>query len=229
MKTATLIQKIHRATPEEQKLIAQILDAPEPLQHSLSEALCEVKKKKSINPLLKAAIELVVKVGRDVVLPAQMTQKSPLEMLIQVLTMKEALDGLAPVDPLAAARLKGVQVKKDLLYQTGQPLTSEEAARLLGLTRQAVDKRRRKGQLLGISLGKRGYLYPLWQFQEGKVLSGLEPVLAALSKYDPWTQLMFLMTGDIRLGGSTPLERLQAGDLESVVWAASCYGKQIAA
>jgi len=37
-----------------------------------------------------------------------------------------------------------VQVKHELLYGDGQPLTSEEVASLLHLTRQAVDKRRSK-------------------------------------------------------------------------------------
>lgn len=136
---------------------------------------------------------------------------------------------MAPIDPLAAARLKGVRVKLDLLYSDGQPFTSEQVASLLHLTRQAVDKRRSKGQLLGVSLGRRGYLYPGWQFDEGKVLPGLSRVLSALKDYEPWTQLMFLKTGDIRLGGATPLERLLASDIDTVVWAAECYGKHGAA
>jgi hypothetical protein len=40
---------------------------------------------------------------------------------------------------------------------------------------------------------------------------------------------MFFKTGDIRLDGATPLERLKAKEIERVVWVASCYGKQIAA
>lgn len=132
-------------------------------------------------------------------------------------------------DPLAAARLKGVIIKRNLLYEDGQPLKSEDVASLLNVTRQAVDKRRKKGQLLGVSLGRRGYLYPIWQFLDGKVLAGLERVLAQLSEYDPWTQLMFFKTGDLRLDGATPLEQLKAGEIDKVVWAASCYGKQIAA
>lgn len=126
-------------------------------------------------------------------------------------------------------RLKGVQVKRQLLYEDGQPLTSEEVAQLLQITRQAVDKRRSKGQLLGVSLGRRGYIYPAWQFREEGVLPGLERVLAVLKDYDPWTALMFLKTGDIHLEGATPLERLQAGDVKAVVRAAECYGEHTAA
>jgi len=54
---------------------------------------------------------------------------------------------------------------------------------LLHLTRQA-GQTTVKGQLLVVSLGRRGYLYPAWQFQAGQVLPGLERVLASLKDYD---------------------------------------------
>jgi hypothetical protein len=229
MKTETLLQKIDRATEEEQKLIAQILDAPESLQHSLSEVLAETKKKKAISQFIQAIVDISLEISKGVPIASNLSAPSSFEKVVEVLTSKEALSHLAPSDPLAAARLKGVKVKRDLLYQQGQPLRSEEVASVLNLTRQAVDKRRRNGQLLGISLGRRGYLYPIWQFKDGKVLPGLEKVLAQLKEYDPWTQLMFFQTGDLRLEGATPLERLKAGEIEEVIRAASCYGKQYAA
>ncbi len=71
-------------------------------------------------------------------------QGSSLEQAIAALTAPELLAELAPIDPLAVARLKGMKVKQDLLYGDGQPLRSEEVAQLLGISRQAVDKRRSK-------------------------------------------------------------------------------------
>jgi hypothetical protein len=56
-------------------------------------------------------------------------------------------------------------------------------------------------------------------------LTGLDRVLAALAKFDAWTQLMFMKTGDLRLNDRTPLECLVAGDIDAVVNAAACYGK----
>jgi len=44
-----------------------------------------------------------------------------------------------------------------------------------------------------------------------------------------WTQMLFLLTGDIRLEGATPLEKLQKGEIEPVVLAAKCYGSHSAA
>lgn len=50
------------------------------------------------------------------------------EAMVEVFARPEALKALAPNDPLAATRFKGVQVKHELLYLDGQPLTSEEVA-----------------------------------------------------------------------------------------------------
>lgn len=224
MKTESLVRKVTQATSEQQKLVAQILDAPKHLQNSLLSALSATKKRKNLDNLLETAVNVALEVGREVPIPDDLPQGNAFEKLVSVLTAKEALDKLAPSDPLAAARLKGMRLKLDLLYRDGQPLKSEEVASLLHVTRQAADKRRRNGQLLAVSLGRRGYLYPVWQFHEGRVLAGLDRVLAELKEYDPWTQLMFLVSGDLRLDGATPLERLKAGDVDSVVWAASCYG-----
>lgn len=132
-------------------------------------------------------------------------------------------------DPLLKAKLKGLEVKQQLLSQYGEPLNSQEVADLLGMTRQAVDKRRNNNKLLGLSLGKRGYRYPAWQFSSGGILPGWELVLAALIEISPWGKLQFMLSGDVRLEGKTPLECLQIGETEKVVAVAKAYGQQVAA
>lgn len=133
------------------------------------------------------------------------------------------------IDPLFKAKLRGLEVKQQLLFQYGQPLNSQEVAELLGMTRQAVDKKRNHDRLLGLSLGKRGYRYPAWQFKDEGILSGWESVLAALTEISPWGKLQFMLSKDLRLEGKTPLECLQIGETEKVVAAAKAYGKQSAA
>jgi hypothetical protein len=152
-------------------------------------------------------------------------RSSLLDRMIAALTEPERLAELAPADPLAVARLKGMKVKQKLLYSDGQPLQSEEVAQLLGISQQAVEQERSKGKLLAVSLGSLGYFYPWWQFKDGSVLTGIDRVLDALSKFDAWTQLMFMKTGDLRLNNRTPLECLIAGDIDAVVSAAACYGE----
>ncbi|NJO85858.1 MAG: hypothetical protein HC818_03905 [Synechococcaceae cyanobacterium RM1_1_27] len=149
--------------------------------------------------------------------------------MIEILSQSESLQLFHSPNPLAAARSRGVQIKHELLYEEGDPLTSEQVAKFLGITRQAVDKRRSKLQLLAITTGRRGYLYPLEQFQDQGVIPGLDRVLQVLKDYSPWTQLMFLKSGDIRLEGKTPLECLKAGEVDQVIWAAQHYGEQGAA
>jgi hypothetical protein len=83
-------------------------------------------------------------------------------------------------------------------------------------------------RVLGLSVNEE-LVYPAWQFIDGKVLSGLDQVLAFLKEDGAWTQIIFLLTGDIRLEGATPLEKLQKGEIDSVVWAAKCYGSHSSA
>jgi hypothetical protein len=110
----------------------------------------------------------------------------------------------------------------------GGTLSSEEAARALHLTRQAVEKRRRAGRLLALSLGRRGHRYPAFQFGEGG-LPGLERVLGALKDHDPWTQLAFFVTRQSDLDDQTAVVRLRAGDVETVLRAAGAVGEHGAA
>ncbi len=135
-------------------------------------------------------------------------------------------------DPLAAARLRGKKIKEDLLRHYENPevgLINKEVGELLGITTQEVDRRTEKGKLLGLPDDQGAYLYPKWQFGEGKLIPGLDRVLAALEEWGPWTKLTLLQTGDIRLEGKTPLESLKAGKIEAVINAAECYGKHGAA
>lgn len=132
-------------------------------------------------------------------------------------------------NPLLQAKLRGVMAKDALLNYQGQALKSNEVALLLDMTRQNVDKYRLGGKLLGVSLNKRGYRYPLWQFTEGQILPGLTFVLVAMKDISDWGKLLFMVTGDVRLENKTPLELLQAGKIETVIEAAKVYGQHSAA
>lgn len=120
-------------------------------------------------------------------------------------------------DPLLVARLRGIVAQERLAAET---LSASEVAELLGITRQAVDKRRSEGKLLAIEPPRRGNRYPAWQFTKRGVLEGLNVVLDALREHDPWVQVRFMTSGNARLGGKTPLAKLEAGDVEAVVRAA---------
>ena len=132
-------------------------------------------------------------------------------------------------DPLAAARLRGLKARDQMLGAEGGTLSVSRVAEHLRISRQAVDKRRRSGKLIGFDVGRHGHAYPAWQFDERGVLPGLDAVLAAMQVRDPWMQAAFFLSGDPRLAGDTPLSRLRRGDVDAVVLAARGYGQHGAA
>jgi biotin operon repressor len=147
-------------------------------------------------------------------------------VLLEALASPSVATQMAAKDPLAGARLRGAEKQHRLLKVSGGVVSSEEAAKILGISRQAVDKRRRQGQLIGLTQGKRGYAYPAWQFEDGRTLANLEKVLKALRSHDPWMRLIFFVNGNDRLNGRSPLEQLRSGELEPIVQAAESYGEQ---
>lgn len=156
-------------------------------------------------------------------------EPSDFAVLLRVLEDPRALAALRRDDPLAAARLRGLLRKEQLLNAEGSPLSAADAARLLGISRQAVDKRRRAGRLLALAVGRHGFAYPSWQFTAQGLLPGLEKVLEALRGHDPWMQLAFFVNGNARLEGRRPLDELRGGHVEAVLRAASAYAEQGAA
>ena len=158
--------------------------------------------------------------------------RSDAGVLAHVLEEAPAITVLKRDDPLAAARLRGLRAKAELLEAEGGTWSAEHAAKHLRLTRQAVDNRRKSGKLIGLDLGRRGFAYPVWQFAPNGVLPGLEAVLAAMTVRAPWDQLVFFVSGDPRLGGERPLDVLRRGraeQLEDVKRAARGYGEHSAA
>jgi hypothetical protein len=224
MSVQALCERVQSATPNDQTLIDNLLDASPQFRDTLSTALRESKHHRNLTEFYQSILDVALAASHASNVGAS-PHASSLEKIIAALTAPELLADLAPSDPLASARLRGMLVRQELLSSDGKPLSSEEVAQLLGISRQAVDKRRSKGQLLAVALGKRGYFYPLWQFRDGGTLTGLDRVLTALSKFDPWTQLMFMKTGDLRLNNRTPLECLVAGEIDAVASAAACYGE----
>jgi len=144
-------------------------------------------------------------------------------VLVSALTSEEALATIRSRDPLAGARLRGIEAKRKLLEAEGGALSSAEAAKLLRISRQAVDKRRRENKLLGLELGRKGYNYPSWQFG----LGNLEKVLTALGERDEWEKLGFLLNPSDILDDRTPLAVLREGrdEITDVIAAAVSYGE----
>jgi hypothetical protein len=148
--------------------------------------------------------------------------------LARALDQPEALAEVRRRDPLAPARLRGVRAQDWLLQAEGGTLTAVEIGRALGISRQAVDKRRKRGALIGLDLGRRGFAYPAWQVGPTGVLAGLPAVLAELGDDSAWGQAAFFLTTNVWLDGDTPLAALRRGESERVLQAARLLGDQVA-
>ena len=167
-------------------------------------------------------------------LPATLIDEAmaaPTDYLVAVEALSAApeITQLIADDPFIAAKFRGLKRKRQMLEAAGGALTSEQVAKVLGISRQAVDKRRASKQLLALTQGRRGYSYPSFQFEDGRTIAGLEDVLGQLGDLDPWMQMVFFTTRNERLGEQTPLEKLKKGLVDEVKAVASGYGEQGAA
>jgi len=133
---------------------------------------------------------------------------------------------VSAVDPLVEAMARGAAIKQELLGAAGGGLSSQQVADALGITRQGVDKRRRRRALLAVPAGSGVYLYPACQFTPDGVIPGLEETLRAFQVRNPWTQLSVLLAPAPGLSGRTILEALKAGNAAQALAIAASFGAQ---
>lgn len=176
-------------------------------------------------PFVTRALRALTRVAEDSgkgSLLAAASAPSDVGVLLQALDQSNVL--LAADDPLRQARIRGIVAQHRLLREEGGVCSAAELGDLLGgLSRQAIDKRRKHGKLIALDLGRHGYRYPVWQIHRGTVLPGLEQVIAELDECDPWTQVAFMLGPSSWLGGEAPLAALRRGEVERVVATAEMF------
>lgn len=178
---------------------------------------------------VKRAIEAVT----DTVIKLAPNERARLKTAsrAEILTTLAATAADQESDPLAQARVRGLEVWAKLREAAGGFLSGSEVAATLGMTPAAIHKRYKAHQLLGIREEKRRIAYPALQFSRGRVVEGLPEVLRALAAHgvDEPSQLRFLAGTHARLGGRTALRALQEGGLEEVLVAARTFEEHGAA
>ena len=127
---------------------------------------------------------------------------------------------------MAAATARGIAQRKSLLEAEGGTASGQEMADLLGITRQAVDKRRKSGTLLAIPTGSNDWRYPRWQLHDQQVLPGFDRLMKVFEGRGPWTRFHFLLSPNERLDGQRPLDALRSGNIDKVVEAIVAQGEQ---
>ena len=129
------------------------------------------------------------------------------------------------VDPLAKAVARGAARKEALLAEAGGSLGVTDVASLLGISRQAVEKRRKSHGLLAVPSGTGDYRYPIIQFSDDGVLPGLSDVLRAFpDDVSPWTRLDMLLSRPDRLS-TRLIDAVRAGRIEDAVRVAATYAE----
>ncbi len=174
-----------------------------------------------------AAIARIAAHADEGKLAQALTASTDVGTLAAMLADAEAVGkGVGEIDPMASLIASSFRHKAELAARAGGLLNVQQAAQLLGITRQAVDKRRREGKLLAVP--RRGdFHYPPAQFADGEVIAGLRDVLAAIGLQGPWGTLAFLVAPDDELEGESPLQWLKRhpGQLAPVLRLARAQGE----
>jgi hypothetical protein len=107
---------------------------------------------------------------------------------------------------------------------------SEGVQRRLLISRQAVAAKAARRRLLRVITAEGDHLYPVWQFDGGRVVPGLADVLSLFPErsVDGWTVAAWLRSPDPDLGGS-PFEVLDRGELDRVLAVARSAARALAA
>jgi hypothetical protein len=145
--------------------------------------------------------------------------------VLRAMGSPEMLRQMQASDPLANAFLRGIEARIRLIQENGGVFSTEQVARYLDVTQQAVTKRRHSRQLLGLTFRRRGCMYPAWQFVQSGTVPGLHDVLMALAEDDEWMQNVFFITPNTRLAGLRPLEYLRDGKVAEVLEVAREFGR----
>ena len=161
------------------------------------------------------AVERMAREASPEALAEALAAPSDTGTVARALAEQAAADALRRLEPLAGAIARGAEVRARLTEEAGGMLSADDVGKVLGVSRQAVDKRRTAGKLLAARV-RGDWHYPSAQFQDGEVLPGIEAVIAGMPDASAWSVLDFLLTPDDALDGRSPLAALRTGDVAPV-------------
>lgn len=117
-----------------------------------------------------------------------------------------------PVDPFAAARIRGEAARERLIQRAGGLLSLDEVARRLRCSPDEVLAMRDHLMLLAVPTGDdEDWKYPACQFDGDRLVSGLEAFLSELSNTDPWMRLAVFLAPSSRYDKRCALDLLKEG------------------
>ncbi len=120
------------------------------------------------------------------------------------------------------ARLRGLARVAELRKMAEPCLETGAVCDLLGVSRETIRKKLERKQLLALPKGSGDRVFPVFQFQGGKVLPGVDQVLEVLDT-DPFVALSFFLSRSPFFGNKSAADALKAGMIEEVVTEAGSY------
>ena len=123
------------------------------------------------------------------------------------------------IDELAQRMAAVVPLPSPVNDQIGPFYRSEQVARLLDISRQAVNERVKRSAILALRTADGMWVYPAFQFDGRRLLAGLADVLAELRQkdVDRWAVAAWLVSPTAALDAASPLEAIRTGgNLEAV-------------
>ncbi|MBI6630928.1 helix-turn-helix domain-containing protein [Pontibaca salina] len=158
------------------------------------------------NAILRMADE-----ASEEILIAALASGSDIGALALVISNPSLEDPALEIDPLAPARARALQHRKEIAEKAGALLSTGEAADILGISRQAVDKRRKAASILAVRVGK-GWKYPKLQFRNGQPLPRLRDVLRAYHGVEGWVILDSMSAEASAYGNRSIIALLEQSD-----------------
>ncbi len=134
-------------------------------------------------------------------------------------TQPDALD-LA----LEVAKVRGAERIAEIL-KGADMMSADEFAEEIGATRETVNRKRKRHEVLGLEGAKRGVRFPRWQLgRNGELIDRLPQLFDVLGD-KPWAVYRFLVQHHGELDGSTGLDVMRAGRVEEAIAAAKAAGR----
>ncbi|MCP4664458.1 MAG: helix-turn-helix domain-containing protein [bacterium] len=132
---------------------------------------------------------------------------------------------IAPREAVAATVWADLEARTNRLRLLRDCVSAEEAGRLTGRSRQAIERQRRAGRMVALRVGRR-WRYPVWQLDadaSGGVVLGLAEVLEHL-RLSPAGAAWWLTAPASELDGRAPIQLLRNHESDRVVHLAAQQG-----
>jgi len=192
-----------RASEDGQDFEATSIDFPNCVGAGASEAIAHDRARVAVNAEVRRRIES----GETVPTPTDVKlNRLPVQVPTESADVEAYLASVGKIENKQKQRLCRIQ---------GGVVSAEQAAGLGGVPVSELEVKRKRGVLVGFPTTDEAFEYPMWQFQNGRVVPGIEQALEELGTLDPWAQAAFML--NFNCGESRPIEELLGGNVVRVL------------